>query len=343
MCFLSTWPIPRGEACLAAGTTATCTAQGFFDQTAALCTPTYNVSLAIYYMLVIVKGWKECRVSKIEKYLHALPILAGFGTGFAALGLKLYNSAGWICWIAPAPNNPDRHNPNYGIYRLAFMYSEAWAIMIFLTICMTIIYFHVLKQEKRLDKYRARRFSQKKRKQSKKIRNQAFLYVGCVYMTWIFGSVFRFMQFAGKTPPTYIVILFVTFFPLQGFFNFVVYMFPRIQRYFKEGVPLTQSFKRTKSSFFSSLQNSISKRRRSQTQTQAETQVSCDEGNVETGENGEKGVALEVNVDDGDGDNEEGGEGTSGENKIAEGDSGEDGEGDGEKDAIDELEYIVEA
>ena len=189
MCFLSTWPIPRGEACLAAGTTATCTAQGFFDQTAALCTPTYNVSLAIYYMLVIVKGWKECRVSKIEKYLHALPILAGFGTGFAALGLKLYNSAGWICWIAPAPNNPDRHNPNYGIYRLAFMYSEAWAIMIFLTICMTIIYFHVLKQEKRLDKYRARRFSQKKRKQSKKIRNQAFLYVGCVYMTWIFGSV----------------------------------------------------------------------------------------------------------------------------------------------------------
>ena len=71
--------------------------------------------------------------------------------------------------------------------------------------------------------------------------------------------------------------------------------------------------------------------------------MSCDEGNVETGENGEKGVALEVNVDDGDGDNEEGGEGTSGENKIAEGDSGEDGEGDGEKDAIDELEYIVEA
>ena len=80
---------------------------------------------------------------------------------------------------------------------------------------------------------------------------------------------------------------------------------------------------------------------RSQTQTQAETQVSCDEGNVETGENGEKGAALEVDVDDGD--NEEGGEGTSGENKIEEGDSSEDDEGDGEKDAIDELECIVEA
>ena len=148
------------------------------------------------------------------------------------------------------------------------------------------------------------------------------------------------MQFAGKTPPPYIIVLFVTFFPLQGFFNLVVYMFPRILRYFEEGVPLTQSFKRTKSSFFSSLQNSISKRRRSQTQTQAETQVSCDEGNVETGENGEKGAALEVDVDVGD---KEEGEGTSGENKIEEGDSSEDDEGDGEKDAIDELECIVEA
>ena len=142
------------------------------------------------------------------------------------------------------------------------------------------------------------------------------------------------MQFAGKTPPPYIIVLFVTFFPLQGFFNLVVYMFPRILRYFEEGVPLTQSFKRTKSSFFTSLKNTVRKRRRP---TQAETQVSCDEGNVESGE---KGAALEVDVDVGD---KEEGEGTSGENKIEEGDSSEDDEGDGEKDAIDELEYIVEA
>ncbi|KAL7491205.1 hypothetical protein ACHAWT_000741 [Skeletonema menzelii] len=335
MCFLSTWPIPRGEACLAAGTTATCTAQGFFNQTAALCTPTYNISLAVYYILVIVKGRKESRVSKIEKYLHALPILAGFGTGFAALGLKLYNGAGWICWIAPAPNNPERNDPNYGIYRLAFLYADAWAIIVFLAVCMCIIYFHVLKQEKKLDKYRAS-YSQKKRKQSKKIRNQAFLYVGCMYMTWIFGSAFRFMQFAGKTPPTSIIVLFVTFFPLQGFFNLTVYMFPRILRYFEEGVPLTQSFRRT-SSLFSSIR-SVAKKR--QSQTQAETQVSCVEGVAETNENG---AILEEDVDDADKEAEEHGiEDTT--NAIEEGDPGdEDGTGDAPKDAIDELEYIVEA
>ena len=128
---------------------------------------------------MIVKGWRESRVKKIEKYLHALPICLGFGTAFASLGLKIYNSAGFFCWIG---------NDYNGIYRLAFMYAEVWAMMIFLPICMSIIYFHVLKQEKKLDRYSAS-FAQKKRKQSKKIRNQAFLYVGCVYMTWIFFTV----------------------------------------------------------------------------------------------------------------------------------------------------------
>lgn len=187
-CFLGTWPIPRGEACLAAGTTATCTPQGFFVQTGYACAAVYNISLVIYYMLVIVKGWTETRVLKIEKYLHALPILVGFGTGFAALGLKLYNNAEWLCWIAPNPDNPERNNPNYGIYRLAFLYGIGWFAIVFLAISMTIIYFHVLKQEKKLDKYNAS-FTQKKRKQSRKIRNQAFLYVGCMYMTWIFATV----------------------------------------------------------------------------------------------------------------------------------------------------------
>ncbi len=127
---------------------------------------------------MIVKGWKESRIKKIEKYLHALPICLGFGTALASLGLGILKPAGFICWIGG----------DYGIYRLFFMYNFAWAMIIILAISMTVIYFHVLKQERKLDKYSAS-FAKKKRKQSKKIRNQAFLYVGCMYMTWIFGSV----------------------------------------------------------------------------------------------------------------------------------------------------------
>ena len=65
-------------------------------------------------------------------------------------------------------------------------------------------------------------------------------------MTWLFGSIFRFMQFAGKKPPNAIAVLFVTFFPLQGFFNLIVYMYPRIVRYFAVATPFTASFGNSK-------------------------------------------------------------------------------------------------
>ena len=160
------------------------------NQAAALCTISYNISLAVYYLLVVVKGWKEKRVEQVEKYLHAVPIVAGLGTSFTALGLKLFNGAGWICWIAPGlPNHPERHNPIFGVFRLAFLYADAWAIILFLAVVMLIIYIHVLRQEKSLDKYVSSSFASKKRKQSRKIRNQAFLYVGAMYLTWVFGSV----------------------------------------------------------------------------------------------------------------------------------------------------------
>ena len=57
-----------------------------------------------------------------------------------------------------------------------------------------------------------------------------------------FASVFRFMQFAGKTPPDSIGVLFVMTYPLQGFFNLIVYMYPRIVRYFETGTRFTAPF-----------------------------------------------------------------------------------------------------
>ncbi len=174
------------------------------------------------------------------------------------------------------------------------------------------------------------------------------------------------MQFAGKTPPTYIIVLFVTFFPLQGFFNLVVYMFPRILRYFEEGVPLTQSFAKRRSSFFASVRNSISKKRPSQKSTEVGSVFSQEEFGIENAssaayvsevgadekrnselsfsegiivEDGEKGHALEMDVDNcnyGQGANEV-------DITIEEGTTDENGKEDGEKDAIDELERIVEA
>ncbi len=66
-----------------------------------------------------------------------------------------------------------------------------------------------------------------------------------MYMVWLWGTVTRLMQFAGAKVPGWIIILFVTIFPLQGFFNMIVYFFPRICRYFERGTPVFQSFRST--------------------------------------------------------------------------------------------------
>jgi len=76
------------------------------------------------------------------------------------------------------------------------------------------------------------------------------------------------MQFAGLTPPPAIIILFVTFFPLQGTFNLLVYMFPRINRYFeKRSLSASATASMTSltgaKSFFSSLRQSNMERGRS--------------------------------------------------------------------------------
>lgn len=115
----------------------------------------------------------------------------------------------------------------------------------------------------------------------------------------------------------------------------VVYMFPRFLRYFEEGIPLTQAFERRRSSFFlssfvTSARNSIT-RRFSQVSFGDGIVVNEDIENVRDHE-ADVGAGVDVEAD--------------GKNMIddviEEGTIVEDGKLDGEKDAIDELEHIVD-
>ncbi len=104
MMFLSTWPM-RTDTWLqlhwgAAGTTGTCSAQGFFLQLG-LCTATfYQATLLLYYFLTIVKEKRESQIKKWEIFFHLVPCSVGLGTSIAGLVLKLYNpiSRGSVCW-----------------------------------------------------------------------------------------------------------------------------------------------------------------------------------------------------------------------------------------------------
>merc|ERR1712146_843019 len=136
------------------------------------------------------------------------------GIAVAGLFLNVYEPTGVNCWIGS----------QYGVYRLALFYIPIWLMMGFLAAAMLVMYCYVLKREKACDKWRTSIGDATIRTRSNRVRNQALLYVGCMYMTFLFGTITRAMQFLGKTPPKAIIMLFMVFFPLQGFFNLVVYL-----------------------------------------------------------------------------------------------------------------------
>jgi hypothetical protein len=80
----------------AVGNQNTCSAQAFFAQFS-LSTVMYNASLAVYYVLVVVKNWSANAVAKVEPFLHINSIAWGVATTFSGLALGLFNPVGWDC------------------------------------------------------------------------------------------------------------------------------------------------------------------------------------------------------------------------------------------------------
>lgn len=74
----------------------------------------------------------------------------------------------------------------------------------------------------------------RKMERSKAVANQGLFYAGTFALVWIFGTIVRAMQLAGASPPWAIVFLFAVFTPSQGFFNFLVYIRPRLIKHFAE-------------------------------------------------------------------------------------------------------------
>ena len=95
---MSTWPIPKYINTYAAiGNDATCSTQAFFQQLG-IGAPFYNLFLAMYYYLVIVKNsppdgkWSEYA-------FHIISLVFAFGTAIAGLAAGMYGYATFWCWI----------------------------------------------------------------------------------------------------------------------------------------------------------------------------------------------------------------------------------------------------
>lgn len=229
----STWGMPADtqNVAFAVGNAHTCEAVGFLE-TAGTTAVLYNGSLSVYYLLRIKCGWKATQLTKVEPYLHAVPVLFGCSTMIASLVLGLYNAGLWDCWIYPHPHgcleswrndgvSDCERGDNATLYQWLFDVIPKWVTVLVVTFNMVWIHRVLLEKERASQRYAARQTQA-----SRQLARQSYLYVGALFITYIPAIVTRLTEvLTGGVYYGMIVTISITI-PLQGFWNLMVYLRP---------------------------------------------------------------------------------------------------------------------
>uniref|UniRef100_A0A7S2XK93 G-protein coupled receptors family 2 profile 2 domain-containing protein n=2 Tax=Attheya septentrionalis TaxID=420275 RepID=A0A7S2XK93_9STRA len=248
--FLSSWPIPRDieGVSFAVGTTQSCAFQGFIIQVG-VGEPMMTMCLSIYFFLVCHQSWSEDKIRKrAEPFFYAFAILLALITSITSLALDLFNFSGIWCWIAASPagcrqawendgvSTCDR-GKNSGIFEWAFYYAWIWFAIVFVMVLMILLYMKVRKLETANLEHRFVSMEMnhndrnKHRSKSKKVATQGLLFVGSLYLTWMFPTINRIWgEAATGEVPFGIVLMHALLSPSQGFWNYLVYARPRYLR-----------------------------------------------------------------------------------------------------------------
>jgi len=125
---------------------------------------------------------------------------------------------------------------NGGIYVLAFFYGLLWPALIYVIITQVIIYRGVRSLERRADSFsHSARLSARTYDKSRRVMVQSLLYVGALLFTYIGPTILRLTTIISDTPVNYALFIFVAIVvPLQGVWNCLTYLKPRIDRRFKK-------------------------------------------------------------------------------------------------------------
>jgi len=236
--FLSSWCVPVGTWWKAAGNAATCRMQAFFTRFT-ITTALYNASLSLYYLLVLRLGWKEKRIRKrVEPAMHFVAISVGLGSSISGLAMDAFGPNGPYCHVVKGRLSPAGE---------WFLKGLAWYIisMAVMTVCMISCYVHIRRTEAASDRHYRRSVqslppqsqltrSTTSRSRSREFARQGTLYVVAFYLTYLFPIAVNIQSAKHVTSSMTVIYLAHVFFPLQGFFNFYVYLRPRYRKYRKD-------------------------------------------------------------------------------------------------------------
>lgn len=249
--FLASWPVPSWfPTYQAKGNDATCQATAFLRESAGRASVLYSACVGIYFLLVIKYGWKEPLLKRLELWMHVVNNTVGWAIGIAGFPLKLYNPFLTNCSIQPSPlgctqsykATPEQpanciRGDNATIFQFATWWSIIWASLIVMAGCLAAVYWFIYSTERKVTRYdftlsqvsgsSSSHRSQNFRK-SRKFAKQAVLYCSFFLLSFIFLLVGNVQgQFAPERQHFVVVCLAATLYPLQGFFNCIIYLRPR--------------------------------------------------------------------------------------------------------------------
>lgn len=241
--FAGTWAQSEFEwgASGSIGNAATCNASGFVIYMGSLAIPWYNAALNVYFYLAVCRGLRARRLKKhFEQYLHMIIFLSAIIAATIPLFFQLYNPYHFFCFITGRSNQKGL-NIFFSLY-----IASVFLCSIIIASTMIAIACRAKKTLNRSESYRFNsdrlesRQSWRRRNIYSEVTIMALLYSIPFVITWLIPVLWVTCVFISWTTSFHIVpmtqhsihyaskVYISIFVPLQGFFNWLIYMRVRL-------------------------------------------------------------------------------------------------------------------
>mmetsp|Transcript_2935 Transcript_2935/g.4165 ORF Transcript_2935/g.4165 Transcript_2935/m.4165 type:complete len:613 (-) Transcript_2935:841-2679(-) len=240
------------------GNTQTCEVQGFFFTFGIVAMYSYNAMLCIYYACAIALKMKERNICRfVEPALHLFPFAVGIAAAVPPLFYNLYNPPAWESWCFMEPLGCGRDggivseicvSGELRAYELAVVLCSAVLGFFFfviitalIMICASVVkvsrqYLVIVKDQENMPISVKDSMQQsimerirKNHEVTKTVLVQALVY----FLAFLLTLAFPLIQLAGFHKegahwPMYLQLIFT---PMQGFFNFLIFLYYKVANY----------------------------------------------------------------------------------------------------------------
>jgi hypothetical protein len=222
--------MPKGDYFGAIGNNTSCSIQGFFIHLG-FAVPCYNASLCLFFFLTICRNYDpEVFIEKIEPFCHGFALGYPFVSGIicASLGLFSGNGSANFCWLYDV----DKPFQSYGVSSLAGGVPVLVSLVV-IVYTMTSINKFVLKRHRASRRHSFTGHDTPAMEAVKQnARTQAILFSSAFFLTYIWCTMSIIMNVMGIVDRAndLVVLAQSIFLPLQGFWNFIIFARPMVQK-----------------------------------------------------------------------------------------------------------------